>query len=407
MTAKQFRPADCRLKSYRRRKASALLCAIRRILVLRTPEEEIRQKFLLFLMQNSRVPQGMLEAEEAMAHYRRRARGRADIVGFAPDANNPGEKGEALFVAECKAPGIALTDDVFEQAEEYADELGVYIIILTNGAESECYVWDEEKEEWRDTKHLPNYREMLNPDGIDCRAAARPPWRRPLFDKLRAPQTIRELQKDGHIGADTAKSLYPFLANLAGLFYDESSSLPLPLKHGGFTITESGVRYASYGNAGGGKWDGDYRYFILNDENGDDQIVSFGVFGSMRTKNDPHWGNRKGYTYLTVAIDDFENRHNSLQLQLDKHADLQNDKARIWHDGALTAGKGGAAKRKDVIEFIARRAPRLCKNSAVELGVLPLSRLIDWKCARGFVLGLIEYALLRDKFRDDKKRSGR
>jgi hypothetical protein len=245
---------------------------------------------------------------------------------------------------------------------------------------------------------------MLNLDGGDYLAAPLPPWRRHSFGKLNSPQTIHQLQKWGHIGLDTPRKLHPFLANLTGLFHDETSSPRLPQIRGKIKLAESGIRYTGFGNAGGGKWDGDYRYFVLRDTKGENQIICFRVFGNQQTKkeNDKHWGNRRGSTSLIVAID--ERKGNSLQLRLDKFADFLNSKARIWHDGTLTVGRKGAAKRKDVIKFIARRAPHLCKNGVVELGVLPTNRLVEWKDVRNFIFNLIEYALLRDKFRDYAKR---
>lgn len=47
--------------------------------------------------------------------------------------------------------------------------------------------------------------------------------------------------------------------------------------------------------------------------------MSISIYGAIAFYNDPRWCNRKGHTNLIVAIDDFDKRHNALQLNLDAY----------------------------------------------------------------------------------------
>jgi hypothetical protein len=73
----------------------------------------------------------------------------------------------------------------------------------------------------------------------------------------------------------------------------------------------------------------------------------------------------------------------------------------IWHNGTLTHGDKGAAKRDVVLEFVCNKAPHLVRADKMRLGSLPLNRLITWKDAEEFIYNCIEYALVRDEFRKE------
>ncbi|GIW49000.1 MAG: hypothetical protein KatS3mg079_476 [Caloramator sp.] len=119
-----------------------------------------------------------------------------------------------------------------------------------------------------------------------------------------------------------------------------------PINFEDLKIIEDGHRYTSFGNAGGGIWEGDYRYFILEDEQGNNQIISMSIFGSLKCTDHPQFGNRNGNTIFVVSIDDFEKRHNSLQLNLDKYTKIKGNEFTIWHDGTITIGKKWCSKKE-------------------------------------------------------------
>ena len=102
---------------------------VRNIFVQCTPEEEVRQKTILFLQRDLDVPIERISVEESMAHVKRGKRGRADIVVYRDD-----KKKDALLVIECKAPEVDVSCYIVrEQAEGYLKILDADYYMLING----------------------------------------------------------------------------------------------------------------------------------------------------------------------------------------------------------------------------------------------------------------------------------
>lgn len=381
--------------SYKRNGKNCIFDIIRQILVVATPEEIIRQKIILYLINELNVPKDMIDVEVPMTNYKMGAKGRADII-----VSGSNEKEiYPLVIIECKAPGVPISGDVWDQIYKYDEIIEPVFLIVSNSIITEGTFWHSETKEYKVLKNLPNYMEMLGQynltyyDRIEL-------WKRPNFNDLDKEETISAFYENGWIGEDTDKELIPFVMNLCGFIQDASKKL-YPIEFKDINIIDSGIRSFCFGNAGGGVWDSFYRYFILEDEFNNNQIVSISLLGSMKTKNDPHWGTRKGITTLIVAIDDFDKRHNSLQLNVDKYVYSNEEECIIWHDGTLTKGKKGAVKKSKVIEFIENKSPELVYESKIILGKFKKNVEISWEQTntKEFIYNLIKYALLRDEYR--------
>lgn len=136
---------------------------IRKIEVLLTPEEIVRQKVIKFLLEEVKVPKHMIHVEAPLSYYHMESNRRADILVLKKDE----DKGIPipLAVIECKAPSVKLSSndyECFEQVLDYAYPLACDYIILTNGKESVVAAWDFSKEQYRDIKSVPVYEEMLS-----------------------------------------------------------------------------------------------------------------------------------------------------------------------------------------------------------------------------------------------------
>ena len=122
---------------------------LRRRYVALTPEEEIRQKVLYLLVEHLHVPSGLVAVE-----YSVKVNGldkRADAVVF-------GNEGRPLMVVECKAPSVALTQAVLEQALRYHSALQPRFLLLSNGAAIHCLKTENGTVQAMD--HLPDFAEM-------------------------------------------------------------------------------------------------------------------------------------------------------------------------------------------------------------------------------------------------------
>lgn len=349
------------------------------------------------------VPLDKIHVEKPMTHFRKGARGRADIIVYGVDDEN------ALIpvmVIECKAPNIPLTDDVYDQVVRYNEVLGADNLLITNGVLLAFWSFDGEAEKFRPLLQIPQYKHLVEKQNLIFDTTEKLIWQRPAFSSNYDESVEAEFRELGWIGDDTPSSLHPFLINLIGFLQDDSKKLSPQVLSGIKIIEDGGTRFTSFGNAAGGNWAGDYRFFIIEDKEGNNQIVSISAFAGFKCVNDPVFGTRKGETSLIVAIDDFDKRHNSLQLNLDNYTLVQTDNCSIWHDGKITVGKTGACKRQEVIDFIRRTAPELLNGrDEIFLGTFDNSRAISWsqKTTVDFIGRLIKYALVRDQFRKYKQ----
>ena len=390
-------------KKYVRNNRHCFFDPSRQILVVENPEEIVRQKLLLYLQDKMSVPLDKIHVEKPMTHFKKGARGRADIIVYGIDEENVLRP---ILVVECKAPNIPLTDDVYDQVVRYNEILGADNLLITNGVSLVFWSFDGEMQSFRPLSKIPQYRQLVERQNLIFDTSEKYVWQRPAFSHDYDETVEAEFRELGWIGEDTPSSLRPFLINFIGFLQDDSKKLSPQVLSGIKIIEDGGNRFTSFGNAAGGNWTGDYRFFIIEDKEGNNQIVSISVFAGFKCENDPVFGNRKGETCLVVAIDDFDKRHNSLQLNLDNYILVNTNNCSIWHDGKITVGKTGACKRQEVIDFIRRTSPELLNGKGeVFLGTFDNSRAISWsqKTTVDFIGRLIKYALVRDQFRKYKQ----
>lgn len=108
---------------------------VRKKWVPATPEEEVRQQFIQFLLTVKKIPASHLSVErEITVNGLSR---RYDLVVY-------GEDGLPWMVVECKAPHVKLTQEVMEQAGRYNKTLRAPIIGITNGQENKFFRVDFE-----------------------------------------------------------------------------------------------------------------------------------------------------------------------------------------------------------------------------------------------------------------------
>lgn len=372
---------------------------IRCFLLAATPEECVRQKTIVFLQQELGIPVNQIFVEESMAHTKKGARGRADIVIYRDD-----ECTDVLMIIECKAPHInILGDEVFKQASGYREILNAEYIMLVNGIEAIIYYYNDGA--YHEVKDIPLLEELLRKK---ISFVEPEPFEEFRYEELMSDEFQEAFAENSDISEYTPQYIKGFALNLINLIiYKEIKNSKFLEKIG---VTEDCyVSMPHFGNSGGGNYQNWSHMFIAKDHLDRDQVLGISICATAHTENDPHWGNRTGTTQLNVSITNQESRHHSLQLNLDRccrYNPLTNI-VDVTHNGSLTRGKGGAAKRADVIAYIKDREPELVHGDEIYLGRLNNSRLLEWSDSnvQSFIRNLLRYAVLRDGFRAEYKKS--
>lgn len=356
-----------------------------------TPEEKIRQKMVEFLHNKMNIPYAAMETEIPVSYFVPGEKGRMDIVvyGLKDGQRCP------VMVVECKAEAVALTEDVYIQAKRYSEIIDIPVLMVTNGYEMDILAWNYELEKYEAVEYLPKYDELCRPENLDRISLVEPVYERHPYSELFKQETIDlEYEYAEYVGHACKRSMVPHVVNLAECLRDTSHKInKLELKNYKF-IEDGGIRYTSFGNAAGGYFDGFFRYFIIEDNNGNNQIISMTVAGC-----------NNGRSLLIVAIDDMDKHHNSLQLSIEHFSIVNGNKLKIWHDGTLTVGNKGKAKKQEVIDFVEEHSSLEVIEGKIQLGEIDLSELlyIDSEGMKELIGNLIQYALVRDSFRSIKK----
>ena len=97
---------------------------VRKRWLLMTPEERVRQIFILYLLNVKQFPISHLSVEKAITVNGLTKR--YDIVVFGQDQ-------KPYLVVECKAPEVEITQAVLEQAGRYNSTLHAPYLGVTNG----------------------------------------------------------------------------------------------------------------------------------------------------------------------------------------------------------------------------------------------------------------------------------
>jgi predicted type IV restriction endonuclease len=112
------------LKLTRREGKIYVWCILRKKELILTPEEWVRQHLIHYLIRDKKIPQGLMAAE--MPIVVNNLQRRCDLVVFSAE-------GKPSMIVECKAPEIPLTEKVFHQIAQYNFELGVELLMVSNG----------------------------------------------------------------------------------------------------------------------------------------------------------------------------------------------------------------------------------------------------------------------------------
>ncbi len=102
---------------------------IRKKFVVLTPEEWVRQNFVLFLIEQQKVPKSLISVEKVISVGKQKKR--FDIL---ITHNN-----KTWMLVECKSQDVILTKESLSQILSYNVTLKASYIVMTNGLDIMCY----------------------------------------------------------------------------------------------------------------------------------------------------------------------------------------------------------------------------------------------------------------------------
>ena len=124
---------------------------LRRKWVRLTPEEWVRQHFIHFLIDHLGYPAQLLGNEVGLSLGGSKLR--VDSMLYDTQLR-------PKMLIEYKAPSVALSQQVLEQALRYNYKLEVPYLILSNGLEHVAYYINYEDQSYTILDHIPHYKDI-------------------------------------------------------------------------------------------------------------------------------------------------------------------------------------------------------------------------------------------------------
>lgn len=125
-----------------------IYCLVRKMWVVKTPEEEVRQYFIKWLSTEKGFPINLMRVEkqiDAGSIYR------FDLFIQAK---------RKIMLCEFKAPHVPINQKVLEQLIRYQKSVKADYFLLSNGVQTFSFFIDKEKRKIEILKDLPTYMEI-------------------------------------------------------------------------------------------------------------------------------------------------------------------------------------------------------------------------------------------------------
>lgn len=126
---------------------------IRRRFVLLTPEEWVRQHIVNYLITVKHYPRTLISVEKGININRNRQR--YDLLIY-------NTQGKPVMIVECKAPGIEINQQVFDQAGRYNNMHKAGLLLITNGIKHFCCSINLESRQYAFLAEIPDYKDLMN-----------------------------------------------------------------------------------------------------------------------------------------------------------------------------------------------------------------------------------------------------
>jgi type I site-specific restriction endonuclease len=124
---------------------------VRKKYVALTPEEWVRQHFIMYLIKEKQVPASLIILEKKII---------MNSMSRRPDILIHDRQGKAIMIVECKAPEVKISQDTFDQVARYNSVIRVPYLVVTNGLQHYCCRMDYDNSSYDFLEDIPAYAEM-------------------------------------------------------------------------------------------------------------------------------------------------------------------------------------------------------------------------------------------------------
>lgn len=349
---------------------------INNTLRIKTPEEYVRQKFIEFLHDVMQVPYHAMKTEVSIAGSEKRM----DIVVYAKKRS----KKVILLIIELKSMDKRLSEADYNQLLEYCELSHHDHAILTNGKDMDFFKVDEYDYKNSYDKTI-TYNELLkycNATEVNDKE-----YKRHSYGRLHYSNVFNELHRRNVISDCVQKELISPIINLYESLMDTTHELPeISYSNAGLEL-DAGISTQTINLSI--SVTSDYRtiYYKLN---GQLDVIYITV-------------QYLDYTSLTVSRIHNNGLHNSLELDLERHAELDGNYLYIKHDCAINTGLNRCTDKKSLRNYIKKHSKlKFDRKYKLILAKLDVSGLlyVDNEDMVEFISNLIEYSHLRDEYRN-------
>jgi hypothetical protein len=122
--------------------------AVRKRYVLLTPEEWVRQNFMLYLIREKNYPESLLAVERQLSLNDKLFR--FDLVAY-------NRSGNPLLIAEFKAPDVKISQKAFDQVVRYNMALKVERVVVSNGIQHFACEVDYKNKSYKFLDEVPEF----------------------------------------------------------------------------------------------------------------------------------------------------------------------------------------------------------------------------------------------------------
>jgi len=126
-------------------------CVIRRKYVHRTPEEEVRQRVLQYMISTMSYPAGRITVEQTVKFNGMKKR--ADVILYDSDT-------KPWMVVECKRKGLPLNERTVAQIAMYNRQLEAPFLWVSNGEENHILHVDSQANSIKRLANMPTYPQL-------------------------------------------------------------------------------------------------------------------------------------------------------------------------------------------------------------------------------------------------------